>query len=158
MEELYMIREATVYDVEDISTLALSLIPFLSSNSEGTLPKEFTDTLTTQEYLKRFNHEQPFQHFVYEIEGTIVAYISYVSMVEDTHLFHLFVDEKYHKMGIAKSLWNFMLKETSSEIYTVNSSVWATKFYENLGFVNSSLIQKNQGLEYQPMIMYRGEI
>jgi len=148
-----MIRKATVYDAENISILALSLIPFLSSNSEGTLPKEFTDTLTTQEYLKRFNSEQPFQHFVYEIEGRIVGYISYVTMVEDTHIFHLFVDEKYHKRGIAKSLWNFMLEETSSEVYTVNSSLWATKFYETLGFVNSSLVQKNQGLEYQPMIM-----
>jgi len=153
-----MIRKATFRDAQNISTLALSLISFLSSNSEGTLPQEFTDTLTTQEYLKRFNSEQPFQHYVYEVEHQIVAYISYVTMVEDTHIFHLFVDEQYHKQGIAKKLWNFMLNATSSDVYTVNSSVWAIEFYKNLGFVNSSLMQKHDGLEYQPMIMMKEDI
>ena len=153
-----MIRKATYRDAQNISVLALSLISFLSSNSEGTLPQEFMNTLTTKEYLKRFNSEQPFQHYVYEIENKIVAYISYVTMVEDTHIFHLFVDKQYHKMGIAKKLWNFMLHESTTDIYTVNSSLWAIEFYKNLGFLNSSLIQTHQGLEYQPMIMMKEDI
>jgi len=148
-----MIRKATFNDAKSISALALSLISFLSSNSEGTLPQEFLETLSTQAYLERFNLEEPFEHFVCELDGKIVAYISYVIMVEDTHLFHLFVNEKYHKRGIAKKLWNFMLNETTTDVYTVNSSLWAMEFYKNLGFVNSALMQKYQGLEYQPMIM-----
>ena len=152
---LKMIREATVYDAEDISTLALSLVPFLSSNAERTLPQQFIDTLTTEEYVKRLNSEKPFHHFVYEIKNQIVAYISYVTMVDNTHIFHLFVDEKYHKKGIAKALWTFMLEHTSSDIYMVNSSLWAIDFYTHLGFVKSSLIEESAGLKYQPMVMNR---
>ena len=150
-----MIREAMFRDAEDISTLAFSLISFLSSNDEQTLPQEFTDTLSTQEYLKRLNSEQSFEHFVYELDHQIVAYISYVTMVDNTHIFHLFVDEKHHKKGIATELWNFMLKETSSDIYMVNSSVWAMEFYTKLGFVKSALMQESKGLNYQPMVIDR---
>jgi GNAT superfamily N-acetyltransferase len=152
-----VIREATVDDAQRLSTLACSLISFLSSRSDGYLAQEFVDTLSQEAYVSRLSNEHAFEHFVYVVEGNIVGYISYVTMVEDTHIFHLFVDKNYHKMGIAKKLWNFMLKQTFSEIYTVNSALRAKVFYENLGFVNSALVQTTQDLEYQPMIMLREE-
>ena len=70
------------------------------------------------------------------------------------HLCLLFVDEKFHKRGIAKQLFNNWLEENryNLEFVTVNSSLYAVEMYRKLGFSGSSSIKENDGIKYVPLV------
>lgn len=67
------------------------------------------------------------------------------------HLFHLFVDEKYHKKGIAKKLWQYVKEHFDISNMSVNASLFSIKTYESFGFKISGEQSEYLGLKYQPM-------
>lgn len=76
------------------------------------------------------------------------------------HLSLLFVESKYHKMGIGNALVSHALcycyeiyKEKS---YTVNAAPYAVGFYHKLGFQDVSGEVEKDGVIYTPMIYYIG--
>lgn len=71
------------------------------------------------------------------------------------HISLLFVDKQYHRKGIARALFNEMLKyyKTNSgysEI-TVNSSPYAAEVYHRLGFKDTNVEQTDNGICFIPM-------
>ena len=74
---------------------------------------------------------------------------------DNSHLYHLFVAEKYQRKGIAKKLWQLAmdacLSRGSTGEFTVNSSEYARGVYEQLGFIALSGPEEKNGVVYIPM-------
>ena len=90
--------------------------------------------------------------WAYYLDGEIIGVIAR----RDTHHISLmFVDRQYHRQGIARQLFDVVLdefkKEDATQI-TVNSSSYAIKFYEHLGFVITGDSQEKDGIIFTPMI------
>lgn len=64
----------------------------------------------------------------------------------------MFVDAQYHQKGIAKKLWECVKTHFNVSNMTVNSSLYAVKIYESLGFIKNDIQNEFLNLKYQPMI------
>ena len=62
-----------------------------------------------------------------------------------------FVDGKYHRKGIGKKLWEVVLSNTSANLITVHSSLYAAKIYKKLGFYETDSVKEEGGIQYIPM-------
>lgn len=67
------------------------------------------------------------------------------------HIALLFVDKKYHRRGIGRKLFEVVLKNSTANIITVNSSPYAIGFYHKLGFVDIGREQTRDGMIFTPM-------
>lgn len=67
------------------------------------------------------------------------------------HISLFFVDGTYHRQGIGRSLFETVIKESTGEKITVNSSPYAVEVYKKLGFVPDCEEQLTDGLRYTPM-------
>jgi len=67
------------------------------------------------------------------------------------HICCFFVKAQYHRQGIGKMLWEHLLKNSQSEIITVNSSPYAVPVYHQLGFTDTDAEQLSDGIRYTPM-------
>lgn len=63
-----------------------------------------------------------------------------------------FIKPDYHRKGIGRELFDYAYVNQMVEAITVNSSSYAVKFYESLGFTKVAEEQKTDGLKYTPMI------
>lgn len=74
---------------------------------------------------------------------------------DDSHLFLLFVDEAYHRRGIARALWETALaacvEASQPARITVNASTHAVPAYRRLGFVETGATQLDRGILVTPM-------
>lgn len=82
--------------------------------------------------------------------------IGVIASREVKHVSLLFVKKEYHRMGIARKLFNELKKEIIKnnphiEAITVNSSPFAVKIYERLGFNKISDEIMQDGLRFTPM-------
>jgi len=80
-----------------------------------------------------------------------------VFAIRDTsHISIMFVDKGYHRKGIAKKLFTAFLEELkkNKEVkqITVNSSPYAVKVYEHLGFVKTGEQCEKDGIVFTPMM------
>jgi GNAT superfamily N-acetyltransferase len=80
-----------------------------------------------------------------------------IEIREGNHLSLLFVDEKYHRLGIATHLWQLALEHCLQlfpllEQISVNSSPYATPFYEKMGFMQTTGRQQVNGIIFYPML------
>ena len=67
------------------------------------------------------------------------------------HICCFFVKAQYHRQGIGRKLWEYLLANSSSEVITVNSSPYAVPVYRKLGFVDTDVEQLSDGMRYTPM-------
>lgn len=72
-----------------------------------------------------------------------------------SHIALFFVNKKKQNQGIGKKLFNFFVdyikQNTNAEIITVNSSPFAVRIYEKLGFNKTSEKQEKDGIIFIPM-------
>lgn len=68
-----------------------------------------------------------------------------------SHIALFFVKGEYHKQGIGRSLFEYVLQENQVGILTVNSSPYAVPVYHRLGFEESDVEQILNGIRYTPM-------
>jgi GNAT superfamily N-acetyltransferase len=141
------IRVAVKKDVVKISNLVKSLSHFYLKDQKNELPEWFDKTLAQSEFLKRIEGSEYF-NFVYENEGEIIGYSA---MKGSSHLFHLFVSEKYQGKGLARELWGFASNVCVSNIYTLRSSLYAVPAYRKFGFIESGVAGEIDGIGFQPM-------
>ena len=85
--------------------------------------------------------------------------IGVASVRSGNHLSLLFVDDAYHRQGIAreliKTVQDYLLRETQYQTLTVHSSPYAIPFYERMGFkATDDQITAEDGIIYTPMQMY----
>ena len=67
------------------------------------------------------------------------------------HICCFFVKAQYHRQGIGKKLWEYLLNNSINETFTVNSSPYAVPVYHKLGFVDADSEQLTDGIRYTPM-------
>lgn len=68
------------------------------------------------------------------------------------HISLFFINPKYHRKGIGRLLFDYAYSNQTVAQITVNSSSFAVRFYENLGFTKAAEEQVINGLRYTPMI------
>ena len=114
---------------------------------EKEVPKWFDEELLEESFKQRIQSKE-YEHFVYVEENEIVGFIA---IKNKNRLFHLFVDKKHHKKGIAKKLWNYIKEHYDVSNMSVNASLYAIKTYESFGFSINGEESEYLGLKYQPM-------
>ena len=67
------------------------------------------------------------------------------------HICCFFVKAQYHRQGIGRKLWEYLLANCRNEMITVNSSPYAVPIYHKLGFVDTDVEQLSDGMRYTPM-------
>jgi GNAT superfamily N-acetyltransferase len=82
------------------------------------------------------------------------------AMRDDSHLFQFFVSTRAQRRGIARRLWQRVMRDAirraGTRRFTLNSSAMAEPVYRRLGFVPSgSLTVADTGLVTQPMQLDR---
>ncbi|MFA7570291.1 MAG: GNAT family N-acetyltransferase [Sulfurimonadaceae bacterium] len=141
----YCIKEAQTLDALRLSQLIHELTPYIF---EEEVPQWFEEELSKESFEKRILSTE-YDHFIYVQENKIVGFIA---IKDKNRLFHLFVDSKYHKKGIAKALWDNIKEQYDVSNMSVNSSRYAIKIYESFGFKINGEQSKYLGLTYQPMV------
>jgi len=136
-------------DAKKLSNLSNSLLKYLFDED---IPKWFQDSFSLQEFEKKIQ-SQEYKYFGYMIENQIVGFIS---IQDDSYLFQLFVDEKYHQQYIAKNLWEHVKETIDFETMSTNASLYAINVYESFGFVKQKGIQTYKELEFLPMVYKKG--
>ncbi|GAB3450250.1 GNAT family N-acetyltransferase [Massilia solisilvae] len=95
------------------------------------------------------------QGHVYHVALADGELAGFVAVRELTHLFHLFVDKRWHGQGVARRLWEVArraaLDAGNPGFFTVNSSNHALPVYAAWGFVPTAERQFTKGLYYTPM-------
>lgn len=71
--------------------------------------------------------------------------------VKLNHICLFFVDKDLHNTGIGTALFKKFLNEFMPKAVTVNSSPFAVKVYEKLGFTATASRQVSDGIVYIPM-------
>lgn len=69
-----------------------------------------------------------------------------------SHISLFFINPHYHRQGIGRKLFEHAYTHHPVKQITVNSSSYATKFYESLGFSKIAEEQETNGLKYTPML------
>lgn len=150
-----IIRKITSNEVEDAMKLALEVFmqfeaPDYGPNGVDTFKR---DIVENQEYIK--NAKLGKCPIYGAIEGDkIVALIGMRS--NKTHINLVFTKREYHRRGIAKSIFNYLLNDIinenpSLEEITLNSSPYGLPFYLAIGFIPLSDEQEMNGIRFTPM-------
>ena len=154
-EELqYSVMRAIDSDWEESMVLAYKVFLKFESEEygdEGT--RNFFEFVSDQNLKKLFLLGK-YVMFVAKKENDIIGLISVRS---GNHISLLFVDERYHRKGVAsslmKSLVRYMKENTKYTSLTVNASPYGVPFYHKLGFVDTDVQTKQDGIIYTPMNM-----
>ncbi|MBE5852697.1 MAG: GNAT family N-acetyltransferase [Lachnospiraceae bacterium] len=81
--------------------------------------------------------------------------IGVISLRNKKHISLLFVDEAYHKCGIATALMNemkkYVIEEHAGCALTVNAAPYAIGFYHKIGFQDVAPQLMQDGIRYTPM-------
>ena len=94
--------------------------------------------------------EQGHRFHVALIAGEVAGYSA---MRPPSHLFHLFVAQRWHRRGVARALWDAARAEAAQDApFTVNASPYAVPAYAALGFRCDGTLQERNGVHFQPMV------
>lgn len=78
--------------------------------------------------------------------------IGVLTMREPQHISGFFVRSDYQGKGFGRMLFEAMKTDYEKQEFTVNSSPYAVKIYEHLGFVATDTEQTVTGIRFTPMI------
>ena len=119
-------------------------------NEEGN--KTFKDYMESKNMLTKF-YENNYKFYVAKYNRKIVGVLE---IRNNDHISLWFVDKKFHGKGIGKKLFGYYLRnllqnKIEVKTITVNSSIYAEKIYEKIGFMKTNEIQERNGIKYIPM-------
>lgn len=145
------IRLADINDAEAISELLVRLtkkyiaVGFSAEGAKSMLNSMQPEAIS--HYL-----DMGYRYHVGEINNAIVGI---VATRNESHLYHLFVNESEQGKGYARQLWQIAkaacLAAGNSGKFTVNSSLNAQSVYKNWGFVPLAGIRETKGVKDMPM-------
>jgi len=146
-------REAEPKDIENMFKLIRSSFDELVAidyNEEGI--NEFYKHINPLSLLERLKGE--FYTYIAIYDNKVVGLIQ---LKENNHISLLFVEKSCQQKGIGKTLFLKSLNkciETKPSIntITVNSSPFAVKVYEKLGFKKTKFEQNINGIRFYPMV------
>ncbi len=96
-----------------------------------------------------------FKLAVARLKGTVVGMIALRS---GSHISLLFVDERFHRKGIATKLVRYAQQSflpDGNVMMTVNASPYGVKFYEHIGFLSTGEMEHKDGIDYLPMMLLK---
>ncbi len=151
------VRVASPADAQRISALIQALSkPFLVSPS-GEGAESFLASIS-ESAIHGYVSSHNFVYLVAESENELAGV---VALRDNSHLFHLFVAQRFQGKGCGAELWQ-MVKSGATRAgnpgkFTVNSSLNAVPVYERFGFVVSGPVVHTHGIAFQPMLLQRAE-
>lgn len=153
-----IIRKITPDEVEDAMQLALEVFMEFEAPDYGPLGVETfkVDIVENAEYLENAKCGICPIYGAFD-GGTLVAIMGMRS--NKTHINLVFTKKEYHRRGIARAIFNYLLDDIlrenpSLEELTLNSSPYGLPFYLKLGLVPQSEEQKINGIRFTPMKYY----
>lgn len=151
----FYIRKAKPADWEDAMELAFRTFLRFEASEYGPEGVRNFRQFVTDESLKKMFLTGKYLLFVATDRDKIIGLISLRS---NNHISLLFVDEKYHRRGVGKALvkylQTYMLSYTKQEKLTVNAAPYGIPFYHKLGFRDTGVQTKTDGIIYTPMEFY----
>lgn len=155
MMQNIIIRKITSNEVEDAMNLALEVFMQFEAPDYGprgvyTFKK---DIVQNEEYIKNAKLGKCPIYGAF-VDDKIVSIIGMRS--NKTHINLVFTKKEYHRRGIAKSIFNYLLNDIINgnpalEEITLNSSPYGLPFYLALGFIPLSDEQEINGIRFTPM-------
>lgn len=151
----FQIREARKEEWETAMELAFRVFlkyEAMEYGPEGI--RNFAEFLT-DEMLKKMFLTGRYLLFVATKGDTLIGLITLRS---GNHISLLFVNEEYHRRGVGKALvkylQEYMLEHTSYEKLTVNAAPYGIPFYHKIGFKDTGIQTRKEGIIYTPMEFY----
>ena len=145
------IRKTELKDAEEIGRLIVKLAERYITQEFNPKARRYFLASNNGKSVKRFM-ESGFSYHIADIGGRVVGV---VGVRDNSHLYHLFIDESHQGKGMARQLWDVAMADCISNgnpgVFTVNSSNYAVGVYESLGFVRTKPMQNNEGALYNPM-------
>jgi GNAT superfamily N-acetyltransferase len=93
--------------------------------------------------------------YVYHVALDRNEVAGFISVRDNSHVFHMFVDKRWHRQGLARRLWETALAGAlargGSGAFTVNASNYAVPVYASFGFERTAPTQCLKGLYFNPM-------
>lgn len=105
--------------------------------------EEFKQALQNPEYINNL------RYYVALDKGKVVGMAA--TRNNGSHLALFFVDKRYHRQRIGRSLFERAFANCPSEKMTVFSSPYAVKIYQALGFIPTDVEQTVNGIRFTPM-------
>lgn len=154
MEEELKYRVVRAIDSDWEESMVLAYRVFLKYESkeygkEGT--QNFFDFISDQGLKKMFLLGEYVMYVAKEADKII----GLISVRTGNHISLLFVDEQYHRKGVATNLMQrlvaHMKENTRYGFLTVNASPYGVPFYHKLGFADTDVETTKDGIIYTPM-------
>lgn len=149
-----LIRPACLEDADVLSALVHSVVSYLTIHDDGRNAEAFFASITPAAMAERLQSPQ-FRYWIALDDHQDI--VGAVSIRDNAHLYHLFVDPKHHQQGYGSQLWShvkaYALANGNPGVFTVNSSLFAEKMYRKFGFVATAEKQEMHGLAYIPMTL-----
>ena len=149
-----LIRKITADEVDCAMALALEVFMQFEAPDYGPAGVETfkKDIVENPEYLKNAR------------KGTCPIYggfdgetlVALIGMRSKTHINLVFTRKEYHRRGIARAIFNYLLQDVtqedpSLEALTLNASPYGLPFYLSVGFVPQGEEQTMNGIRFTPM-------
>lgn len=95
------------------------------------------------------------QDFIYVLGFIEAELVGVAALRDNRHIYHLFVRPEFHRLGIAKRLWQQLKGQAiaagNTQGFTVNASLFAVPVYTSFGFRPTGEAQAKNGINFQPM-------
>lgn len=152
MEIPYLIRTAHRDEWEDAMALAWrTFLKFEANDYPEEGVKNF-ERFVSDSTIYRMFLIGSYHLFVAYVDATLVGMIT---LRDASHISLLFVDEKYHRLGIGRALVQYVNSYLASgkqvSHVTVNASPYGVEFYHKLGFRDIRPQEQRDGIIYTPM-------
>lgn len=147
------LREATVEDATAISELIVPLAEeFIASDFNQHARAALLGSMSPQAIQKYI-----LEGYRYQVaENAEGSFAGVVAIRNNAHLYHLFVSKKAQGAGLGRKLWATALSACQARNHTgpitVNSSRFALRFYERLGFLPNGGPDERGGVTSYPLI------
>ncbi|MEZ8678962.1 GNAT family N-acetyltransferase [Vibrio splendidus] len=148
------IRSAKISDSKAISELILPLAKkYVCPTCDASVHDILLNSMSEENVGKYLS-----TNYNYVIAVTANDEVVGVAGVRDnSHLYHLFVDDNFQGNGLSRQLWEAVKEESikngNSGIFTVNSAVNAESVYSRFGFKRTEGIRNRQGMIDIPMLL-----
>ncbi|ELA7158718.1 GNAT family N-acetyltransferase [Vibrio parahaemolyticus] len=147
------IRKAEISDAKSISELILPLTEkYVCPTCDASVQGILLDSMSEESIGKCLS-----TNYDYVVAVTTNNEVVGVAGVRDnSHLYHLFVDDNFQGKGLSRKLWETIKKEAIKNgnrgAFTVNSAVNAENVYLRFGFKRTEGIRNRQGMVDIPMM------
>lgn len=145
------IQPASREDASAISSLIKGVAHYFTLSPNGEGAEAFLKTIEP-DAIESYIVSDEFSYFVGMLDEQLAGV---VCIRNNKHLFHLFVDPKYQRKGIAYALWQHArgaaVRAGRNEGFTGNSTPYAVPVYERFGFKASGARSETNGIAYVSM-------